>query len=68
MLTLMLPPPDSVPIVLELPPRSVCSATIDALRYAAFDHVRPDRAGVEVDEALVHHRGAFAEISAQTNS
>ncbi len=68
MLTLMLPPPDSVPIVLELPPRSVCSRDDDALRDAAFDHVGAERARVEIDETFVHHGGAFAEVRAETDA
>jgi hypothetical protein len=36
-----------------------------ALADAAFDHRRPQRAGVEVDEALVHHRGASGEVGTE---
>ena len=34
---------------------------------AALDHRRAERAGVEVAEALVHHRGARGEVGAETD-
>ena len=34
---------------------------------AALDHRRAERAGVEVAEALVHHRGALGEVGAETD-
>src|SRR5690606_35155400 len=40
----------------------------DARRDASFDHAGAFSAGVEVDEAFVHHRGAFADVGAQANA
>src|SRR5450631_2681949 len=37
----------------------------DALHYAALHHGGPQRPGVEVDEALVHHRGALGQVGTQ---
>lgn len=37
-------------------------------RHAAFDHTGAGSTGVEVDKALVHHGGAFADISAQAQA
>src|SRR6056297_305282 len=42
-------------------------ANHDAGRNTAFDHARAFGAGVEVDEAFVHDRGAFTHIGAKTN-
>ena len=39
----------------------------DATGDPAFHHGRAERAGVEVDEALVHHRGAAGQVRAQPN-
>src|SRR5665647_2157996 len=36
-------------------------------RDPALDHRDAERPGVEVDEALVHHRGALGEMGAQTH-
>ena len=40
----------------------------DASGNAAFDHARAFGAAVEVDEAFVHHGGAFADIGAQAHT
>src|SRR5690606_39102013 len=40
----------------------------DTRRDASFDHAGAFSAGVEVDEAFVHHRGAFADVGAQANA
>ena len=40
----------------------------DAGRDAALDHRGAERAGVEVDEALVHHRRALGEVGAEPHA
>ena len=40
----------------------------DALADAALDHRGAERAGVEVDEALVHDRGARGEVGAEAHA
>ena len=43
-------------------------ADYDALRYAAFDHGRAERSGVEVHEAFVHDSGAGSQVSAEADT
>jgi len=40
----------------------------DTGRDATFDHRRPERAGVEVAEALVHDDGALGEVGAEADA
>ena len=62
------PPPDSVPMIEALPPTSEPSPTADAGADAALDHRGAERAGVVVDEALVHHRRALGEVRAEPDA
>ena len=47
------------------PPMSLSGADDDAGADPALDHRGAERAGVEVDEALVHDRGALGEVRAE---
>ena len=47
------------------PPMSLSGADDDAGADPALDHRRAERAGVEVDEALVHDRGALGQVRAE---
>ena len=61
------PPPDSVPMIEAPPPTSEPVADDDAGRDAALDHRRAERAGVVVDEALVHDRRALGQVRAEAD-
>ena len=62
------PPPDSVPMIDAPPPMSEPSPTTTPARDAALDHRRAERAGVEVDEALVHDRRALGQVRAEPHA
>ena len=62
-----LPPPDSVPMSEEPPPRSEPSSTTTPGADAALDHRGAERAGVEVDEALVHDRRAGGQVGSEAD-
>ena len=51
-----------------LPPTSEPSPTVDAGADAALDHRGAERAGVVVDEALVHDRRALGEVRAEPDA
>ena len=50
------------------PPMSEPSPTTTPWRDAPLHHRRAQRAGVEVDEALVHHGGALGEVGAEAHA
>ena len=58
-----LPPPDSVPMIEAPPPMSEPSPTTTPALDPALDHRGAERAGVVVDEALVHDRRALARCA-----
>ena len=68
MVTCSVPPPDRVPMIEAPPPMSLPSPTITPwlIRPSTIDV--PERAGVVVAEALVHHGRPWCEVSAEADA
>ena len=65
--TTSLPPPERVPMIEAPPPMSVPSPTTTPAEMRPSTIDCAEGAGVEVDEALVHHGGALGEVGAEAH-
>ena len=65
---IVVPPPDSVPIVDAPPPMSEPSPTTTPAEIRPSIIDAPSVPGVVVDEALVHHRRALGEVGAEPDA
>ena len=62
------PPPDSVPMIEAPPPMSEPSPTTTPAEIRPSTIEAPSVPGVEVDEALVHHRRALRQVGAEADA